>query len=146
MRPQIQILSLAAPVRHALQALGALAADHKQRLGSATVARRFKLSATALSKSFQLLSQHGVLESRRGPGGGYRLAAKPEPITLAAVVAALGAQGGRRGRCLLEERPCGKAASCLLHEEVVAIDARMLRLLRRLTLADLAVGPKTASR
>ena len=136
--PEIRILGLAAPIRHTLQALGALAAYPERCLDTATVARQFGLSATALSKSFQILSRRGVLKSQRGPGGGYQLAVRPETVTLASVAAALEVGGERRGRCLLEERTCRKEAPCLLHNEAVAADALMRSALERLTLVDLA--------
>lgn len=140
--PEIQTLSLAAPVRHALQALGALAAKPESCLDAAAVARRFGLPAAALSKSFQLLARRGLLESRRGPGGGYRLAVRPEELTLAAVAEALGAGGERHGRCLLGEKACRAAAPCLLHDAAVAADAGMRRVLERLTLADMVADAR----
>lgn len=138
--PGIRLLGLAAPVRHALQALGALAARPDRCLDATSVARRFKLSASALSKSFQRLARRGLLASRRGPGGGYRLAIRPETVTLAAVASMLDANDQRRGRCLLRERPCRKEAPCPLHGDALAAEARMRLALERLTLADLAAG------
>jgi Rrf2 family protein len=35
------------------------------------------------------LRQHGILESRKGRGGGYSLRSKPETITLAAIIRVL---------------------------------------------------------
>ena len=142
--PDIQTLSLAAPVRHALQALAALAARPETCLDTTAVARRFGLPAAALSKSFQLLARRGLLESRRGPGGGYRLAVPPEALTLASVAEALGAGGERRGRCLLGEKACRSDARCLLHDAAVAADAGMRKVLERLTLADLVADSRAA--
>lgn len=106
------------------------------------MARKLGLPAAALSKSFQLLARRGLLEARRGPGGGYRLAVRPETLTLAAVAEALGAGGERRGRCLLGEKACRADAPCLLHETAVAADAGMRRTLERLTLADLVADAR----
>jgi Rrf2 family protein len=89
-------------------------------------------------QEFQRLARRGLLESRRGPGGGYRLATPPEMVTLAEVASALGAGDERHGRCLLAERDCRRDAPCLLHAAVIEADGRLVRALQELTLADLA--------
>jgi Rrf2 family nitric oxide-sensitive transcriptional repressor len=139
-RPEMRLVSLAAPVRHALQALGLLAASPGFSLDAAAVARRGGLPRAALSKSFQRLARGGLLESRRGPGGGYRLTRSPERVTLAEVAAALDEGDRRRGRCLLEEGPCRGDAPCALHPAAAEADALMRLTLERLTLADLIPG------
>lgn len=138
--PKIQVVGLAAPVRHALQALGLMAASPGFSLDAAAVARRCGLPAAALSKSLQRLAQRGLLESRRGPGGGYRLARSPERVTLAEVAEALDGADRRRGRCLLEEVPCRGDSPCALHPAAVEADAVMRAALERLTLADIVLG------
>lgn len=134
--PDLPLIGLAAPVRHALQALAFLAA--RGGAGSAQVARALRLPAAALSKSFQRLAKAGLLESRRGPGGGYRLARDPGTTSLAAVARALDLEDSRRGRCLLEEHACRAETPCALHFAALEADARLRRELERLTLADLA--------
>ncbi len=101
------------------------------------VARRHGLPQAALSKIFQRLARVGVLQSRRGPGGGYRLARAPEATSLAAVLDALEPTGRRRGRCLIEDRPCGGAV-CALHTAGVAAEAELRGAMSSLTLADLS--------
>ena len=109
---------------------------HSQR--AADVARRRGLPEAALSKIFQRLAKRGLLEARRGPGGGYRLARPPAATSLAAVVDALEPSRRRGGRCLIEERPCGGGAVCALHEAGVAAEAKLRGAMSTLTLADLA--------
>lgn len=143
--PDIRIVGLAAPIRHALQGLCALARKPERGLRAAEVARILKLPAAALSKSFQRLARRGLLEARRGPGGGYRLTADPARVSLLSVASALEVEDVRRGRCLLEERECRSAQPCPLHRAAKAADARLRRALSRLTLADLAApGRKPA--
>lgn len=139
--PDIQLLSLAAPIRHALHALGLLAA-RGEGAGAAQIARALRLPSAALSKSFQRLASKGILESRRGPGGGYRLRLAPAATSLADVAAALEDGAPRGGRCLLEERECRPGAPCALHGAATEADGRLRRALARLTLADLAESLK----
>lgn len=138
--PDIQILSLAAPVRHALRGLSHLAGRPDRSMRAAQVARALSLPSAALSKSFQRLAKAGLLESRRGPGGGYRFALDPSQTSLYSVARALGVESQRLGHCVLEDRPCGGDAACVLHHAAQEAGARLRRELSRLTLADLAAS------
>lgn len=138
--PDIQILSLAAPIRHALQGLSYLAVRPDGSFRAARVSRALSLPSAALSKSFQRLARTGLLEARRGPGGGYRLALASAKTTLVAVAQALDVQGRRLGHCVLEDRPCRSEAACVLHHAAKDADERLRRELSRLTLADLAAA------
>lgn len=114
-----------------------MAARPGEALELTGVARRFDLPESALAKSFQSLVRAGVLSSRRGPNGGYRLDREPKDVTLAEVIEALGGSDRRHGRCLLEERQCSAGGTCALHAAAVEADERMRSSLRTLTLADL---------
>lgn len=122
-----------------------MAARPGEALELTGVARRFDLPESALAKSFQALVRAGVLSSRRGPNGGYRLDREPKDVTLAEVIEALGGSDRRHGRCLLEERQCSAGGTCALHAAAVEADERMRSSLRTLTLADLKM-PRRANR
>lgn len=139
---KIRIAGLSTSVRHALQALAAMKGQ-SQRAGD--VARRRGLPEAALSKIFQRLAKFGLLESRRGPGGGYRLARSPAETSLAAVADALEPSDRRHGRCLIEDRPCGGGAVCALHAAGVAAEAQLRGAMSSLTLADLAPRRRVAA-
>src|SRR5215207_2165902 len=61
--------------------------------GAAEVAERLGVARRGLEPVLQALSRAGLLESVRGPRGGYRLARRPRDIPLAEVLAAV-AEGG----------------------------------------------------
>ncbi|MDP3544060.1 MAG: Rrf2 family transcriptional regulator, partial [Elusimicrobiota bacterium] len=122
-----------------------MAARPGEALELTGIARRFELPESALAKSFQSLVRAGVLCSRRGPNGGYRLDRAPKDVTLAEVIEALGGSDRRHGRCLLEERQCSAGGTCALHAAAVDADERMRSSLRTLTLADLKM-PRRAGR
>lgn len=143
MTPDMNLVGLSQPLRHALQALAVMAASPGKSLELTGVARRFSLPESALAKSFQTLVRAGVLNSRRGPNGGYRLDRPPKEVTLAEVIEALGGSDRRHGRCLLEERQCSAGGTCALHAAAVEADERMRASLRALTLADLKIPRKT---
>jgi Rrf2 family iron-sulfur cluster assembly transcriptional regulator len=53
------------------------------------IGARQRIPARYLEQIFQRLRRAGLVESKRGPGGGYRLARLPEQITLADVALAV---------------------------------------------------------
>lgn len=136
--PDFRWIGLATPVRHALRALAALSERPDAEIQVSALARRLGLPAASLSKCFQQLSRRGLVSGRRGPGGGYRLAADPRRVTLEAVADALGALDPHAGRCVMEDRRCGDGRRCLLHRAAAQANELIRAELRRLTLADLA--------
>ncbi len=138
--PNIRVVSLAAPVRHALTALVALARRPEECLDVSSLNRSLGLPQSALSKCLQRLARRGLLEARRGPGGGYRLTRDPKRVALAEIAEAMDDGDPRLGRCLTEERSCSTFTPCLLHEAAVAANAALKDAMARLTLADAAYG------
>ena len=76
-------------VEYALRAMACLALDPETRSASAALAERTQVPADYLAKVLQQLAGAGLIEGRRGVGGGYRLAAKPEDINLLDVINAV---------------------------------------------------------
>lgn len=60
-----------------------------QLVGAAEVAERLGVSRRGLEPVLQALSRAGLLDSLRGPRGGYRLARRPRDIVLREVIAAV---------------------------------------------------------
>lgn len=50
------------------------------------VARRSQISLSYLEQLFSSLRRDGIVRSARGPGGGYRLSAPPEEISVADII------------------------------------------------------------
>ncbi|MBI4424542.1 MAG: Rrf2 family transcriptional regulator [Elusimicrobia bacterium] len=106
------------------------------------VARRTGLPKSSLAKSLQALARAGLLESRRGPRGGYRLAARAAGATLAELIEAFG-YGAGGGECMIEARPCDTARPCRLHAVVEACDRLLRADLSRTRLSELASAAET---
>jgi Rrf2 family iron-sulfur cluster assembly transcriptional regulator len=80
----------------------------------ADIAARQDISLAYLEQLFARLRRAGLVASVRGPGGGYRLAAAADAISVAAVIAAVeesldATRCGGRG-------DCQDGARCLTHE------------------------------
>lgn len=78
------------------------------------VAERLDVPRNYLSKTLHRLAKAGVLDSTRGPHGGFRLAKPPSRLTLAEVVAPFDEDEVRR-QCLLGRHRCSDEKPCAAH-------------------------------
>jgi len=75
------------------------------------IAERQAIPEAYLEQLIALLRKAKLVISNRGAMGGYRLAHKPEEITVGQVLRAL--EGGLNlVECLTEEEQCGKSCAC----------------------------------
>jgi Rrf2 family protein len=89
-----------------------------------------------LHKILEELADHGIVNVRRGRAGGFTLAADPERVSVRQVADIL--QGALAvNRCVLGNGACGREEECALHEAWVGVQAQIMDLLDRLSLADL---------
>lgn len=103
------------------------------------VATAQEIPSAFLQSILQALRNAGLVESRRGQVGGYRLARPAQQITLADVVRAVdGPLGQVAGRAPEEVGHPGPAAG--LREAYVALRAGVRGVLEELTLADVRDG------
>lgn len=83
-------MKLSTKGRYAMVALVDLAAAQTDSLVSlAEISRRQDISLPYLEQLFVKLRRAGIVESVRGPGGGYRLARAPEAIRVSEILAAV---------------------------------------------------------
>ena len=74
----------------AIHLLGALAARHPESLNSEMLALSMQTNAGVVRRLLSRLVKAGLVETRRGYGGGSFLAKSPEKITIKAIYLALG--------------------------------------------------------
>jgi Rrf2 family iron-sulfur cluster assembly transcriptional regulator len=101
----------------------------------AGVSDRQKISLSYLEQLFGKLRRSGLVESVRGPGGGYRLARAPEAVSVADVIVAVdepidATQCGGLENCRDDRR-------CMTHELWAKLNDHILDYLQSVTLADL---------
>jgi Rrf2 family protein len=130
---------LSRPSAYALAALARLAAGAPARLAASQLARELGLPAPYLAKLLQPLVGAGLLESRRGVGGGFCLAVDPAGLALLRVVEVV--EGGWRRQCPLGWPECRDERPCPLHPVWGEMHGRMGELLARTHLADLVRRP-----
>ena len=103
----------------------------------AAISQRQRISLSYLEQLFGKLRRSRLVESTRGPGGGYTLARKAAEITIADIVLAVDEQ--------LDATSCGGkedcmgnfGGPCMTHELWSALNERMLEFLRAVTLQRL---------
>lgn len=109
----------------------------------ATMARDLGVSEAHLSKVLQRLAKCRLVDSTRGPAGGYRLAEGAEAASLLRVCEAVDGPLPQ-ATCLLKRRVCG-ARPCLLGSLLTDVAEQVRSCLATRTLADLAASPAAAS-
>lgn len=110
---------------------------------TAELAEEFRLSRNHLSKIMQRLARAGLVQTRRGGGGGATLARPPEEIRLGQVVRLLEADQALV-ECFLPGSDCTIEGCCRLKSRLRGAGAAFIAELDRSTLADVALAPETA--
>lgn len=101
----------------------------------AGVSERQKISLSYLEQLFGRLRRHGLVDSVRGPGGGYNLARSPAAMSVAEIILAVDepidtTQCGGRENCHDDGR-------CMTHELWASLNDHIFTFLRGVTLEEL---------
>jgi len=102
----------------------------------AAISRRQHISLSYLEQLFGKLRRHELVESTRGPGGGYMLARKASEITVADIIVSVdepidATQCGGKENCL------GEGSRCMTHDLWTSLNVRMVEFLDSVSLQKL---------
>ena len=108
----------------------------------AGISDRQKISLSYLEQLFGKLRRNALVESVRGPGGGYCLARGTGEISVAEIIRAVdepvdATQCGGLGNCLDDHR-------CMTHELWTGLNKHIYEYLEAVSLADLVATQNTA--
>jgi Rrf2 family iron-sulfur cluster assembly transcriptional regulator len=128
--------------RFAVTAMIDLALQHGS--GPVTLAQisaRQKISLSYLEQLFGKLRRHGLVESVRGPGGGYCLAKELSAVTVSEIILAVdepidATQCGGKENCRDEQK-------CLTHDLWAALNQRIFDYLGSVTLQQMVDEQRT---
>jgi len=126
--------------RYAVTAMLDLALHYQQ--GAVTlsdIAKRQGISLSYLEQLFARLRRSGLVDSVRGPGGGYTLAQAPDKITVAQIVITIN-ENIDATRCG-GDKNCQGDERCLTHYLWHSLSERIHDFLNSITLADLVNEP-----
>jgi Rrf2 family iron-sulfur cluster assembly transcriptional regulator len=100
---------------YALRAMAVLATlEPDVSLTAAELADRTGVPSPYLSKVMRRMVRAGLVEGRKGHGGGFRLGRPAGEITFAEVLAAAGV-APEPGRCAFDWQRCNPRRPCVLH-------------------------------
>jgi Rrf2 family nitric oxide-sensitive transcriptional repressor len=125
----------------ALRALMRAAGAPARSFSTEEIAREFGISRHHLTKAVRDLSRAGFVETRRGEGGGFRLARPPETITVGAVIRALEARHALVECFRADGGDCALNPGCRLTARLARAREAFLRDLDGVTLAEVAWSP-----
>lgn len=105
------------------------------------ISARQKISLSYLEQLFRPLRQAGLVESRRGAAGGYKLSMRPSDLTLGHIIQAVDEPIKAHG-CTPEARhSCtGSNERCLTHDLWGALERHIGRFMAAVTLDDVLQG------
>lgn len=131
-------MRLTAYTDFALRALMRLAGEPERSFTTEQIATEFAISRNHLTKVVRALANAGYLQTRRGAGGGFRLARPAQSITLGEVVRAL-EQRHALVECFRDDGGnCVLTPHCLLKRRLAAAQEMFLKELDATTLAECA--------
>ena len=102
----------------------------------AAISQRQQISLSYLEQLFGKLRRHGLVESTRGPGGGYTLARNPAEITIAEIITSVD-EPIDATHCGGKENCLGEGDRCMTHDLWAALNLRMVEFLDSVTLQKL---------
>ena len=126
---------------YALRALLVLGLNYKQSVVRIqTISQQQNIPKRFLEQILNDLKSAGVVESRRGVAGGYRLARPPEDISLASVIRHL--EGALAPISCVSERfyekcSCPNEARCAIRSVMKEVRDAVVNIIEKLTVADL---------
>ncbi len=126
--------------RYAVTAMLDLALRYdKGAVTLADIAKRQGISLSYLEQLFAKLRRSGLVDSVRGPGGGYTLAMEPAKISVAEIIMAIN-ENIDATRCG-GEKNCHGDETCLTHQLWEDLSTRIHEFLNGITLGDLVTKP-----
>jgi len=102
----------------------------------AAISQRQQISLSYLEQLFGKLRRNELVESTRGPGGGYTLARSPVDITVAEIITSVD-EPMDATQCAGKENCLGEGARCMTHDLWASLNTRMFEFLDSVTLQKL---------
>ncbi|HEX5010368.1 MAG TPA: Rrf2 family transcriptional regulator [Planctomycetota bacterium] len=126
-----------ATTEYAIRALAHMATlPPGERILARDLAEATAVPRQFLGKILHRLARHGLLESAKGRGGGFRFARPPESIPLAELVEAVEGEDIMK-MCVLGLDQCNDSQPCPLHDQWKVFSDRIRDRIHAATIADL---------
>ena len=116
--------------------------QHNGPVTLAGISQRQKISLSYLEQLFGKLRRHELVESTRGPGGGYTLARALEDVSVADIIFAVD-EPLDATQCEGKEN-CHDEGPCMTHQLWASLNAKMIEFLDSINLQELVDQQKEA--
>ncbi len=127
---------------NAIVALLALAQAREQTISAAELSGRSGIPYPFTRRILQKLAAHGIVDSRRGMGGGFTLARNPRSVSVRDIVEIFQGPVALQG-CGVGDNLCERAERCVLRRKLLTMESRLISDLMNITLASLADEERT---
>ena len=132
------MLKLTKKADYGLIALKHLAVSSRSGTASAKeIADAYGIPLPLLAKILQKLTKTGLLLSVSGSSGGYKLARRPEKISVLEVIHAINGPVILT-TCFTDHGLCDQSQKCTVREPLRKVHEAIIDLLRRITIAEMA--------
>lgn len=129
-------MQLTSKGRYAVSAMVDLAKNQgKCPITLASISERQFISLSYLEQLFRKLRESGLVESTRGPGGGYLLAKSPAEITISDIMHAVN-ESVRTTMCDHQGPGCLRGTRCQTHNLWTALGQHIQFFLETVTIQD----------
>lgn len=120
-------------------------ATDKKKIGIKEISSELDIPSPFLGKILQTLSKHKILDSTKGPNGGFTLSRPGEEIPLMDIVEII---DGTEifDTCLVRTTSCSDDEPCALHDNITAIRQQMKIFFLNQTIHDLGTEFKRDSK
>lgn len=131
-------LRFSEPISMAFHALAILAKDPEHNLRVKQIASKLKISESHLAKVLQRLVKAGILESFRGPTGGFKINMLPKKIRLIDIYEII--EGPLEPHvCLLGKKLC-TGQNCVFEKLAGRINRQLSQALKQTKLSDIRLS------
>jgi Rrf2 family protein len=129
------VLKISDAASLALHTMVILATKKENLTTAKEAASLLYVSEAHLSKVLQRLAKQGLVQSVRGPGGGFRLAKEPDEISLLSIYEAI--EGPLiEDQCLLDMKACTRD-SCIMGGIIASVNRQIREYLVKTNIAQL---------
>ncbi len=119
--------------------------EKNSKTGLTQISKDLNLPAPFLAKILQQLARQKILNSLKGPHGGFSLQKKPEKISLFDIVTTIDGDGIFTD-CIIHNSKCGgvnnKSKECPVHNDFAEIRKKLIQFFKNTTIDDLVKNAK----
>lgn len=112
-------------------------ASDKKKVGIKEISSELDIPSPFLGKILQTLAKHKILNSTKGPNGGFTLSKPPEEIPLMDIVEIIDGTDIFT-TCLIRSTECSDEEPCGLHDNITAVRKQLKNVFMNQTVNDLA--------